>query len=146
MWTANIENGDSVNSKMSYWTDLKKSRRITAVQLTHPFFPRLYICLKNYDAYYYVKEAMAYPGQSTPNVLAEIIGAHDQENNIGIELKLTYEGNVQGRTYPLERFSYATSILMPGKKIEKTPSYTYSKKEENGEESVILTGSTELKL
>jgi hypothetical protein len=124
MWTANIENGDSLNSKMMYWTDLSKERKLTAVQLTHPHFAKLYICLKDYDRYYYVVEAMAYPGQPTPNVLAEIIGAHDLENKIGIELKLTYQGNVQGRTYPLEKFGYTTDILIPGMRVGKVPEYS----------------------
>jgi hypothetical protein len=126
---------------MMYWTDLSKERKLTAVQLTHPHFSKLYICLKDYDKYYYIKEAMAYPGQSTPNVLAEIIGAQDLENNIGIELRLTYQGNVQGKTYPLEKFAYTREILVPGKRMSKTPSYSAVEREEGKEDVVITKGS-----
>jgi hypothetical protein len=141
MWTANLSNGDSVNSKMMYWTDLSKERKLTAVQLTHPHFQKLYICLKDYDNYYYVVEAMAYPGQATPNVLAEIIGAQDLESGIGIEMKLTYQGNVQGSTYPLAKFKYTPAILIPGKRVEKVPSYSCIERGTNGEEVVISKGT-----
>lgn len=140
MWTANIENGDSVNSKMMYWTDLSKDRRLTAVQLTHPRFQKLYVCLKDYDFYYYVVEGMAYPGQEHPNVLAEIIGAQDLENKIGIELKLNYQGNVQGKTYPLDKFSYAPEILVPGKRVGEKPSYSCVETEADGAVKIIAKG------
>lgn len=114
MFTVNFEDGRTISSKKQYWTDLPKDSLISAVQLTHPHIPKLYICLADLDRYYYSQEAVAFMQSKTPSVVAEIIGGHDLNLGVGIEVRLSYTGNVVVRAYPLDKFKFSHEILRVG--------------------------------
>jgi len=121
MWLVNFEDGTSVSSKQIFWDKLPKEKRITGVQLSHPHLPKLYICLTDYDRYYFTQEAVAFYGASNGTVVAEVIGGHDLKLGVGIEVRLEYTGNITIKTYPVSRFKYSQSILYEGKGTRKPP-------------------------
>lgn len=127
MWLANLEDGRTISEHKSYWTDLKPETKMTGLQLIHPNLPKMFICLSNYDKYYFAREAIStLPSISgKPRIVAEIIGGHDSSLGIGIEVRLEMSGSVRVKTYPIARFKYAPTILHDGKR-NGTPGYAAS--------------------
>jgi len=126
VWLANFEDGRSVGGVNVNWTDLPKDKRITGVQLVQPNFPKLFVCLKNYDKYFFAQEAMAMllARQGTPT--AEILGGMVDSLGVCTEVRLEMTGNLKIRTYPISEFIYAKEILHAGKvngkaRVETTP-------------------------
>jgi hypothetical protein len=115
MWLANFEGGLAISSKRSFWDRLPREKRMTGVQLSHPYLPKLFVCLSDLDRYYYTQEAVAFlQGGQSATVVAEIIGGHDLKLGVGVEVRLSYTGSVSIRTYPLERYKYSPKILYDG--------------------------------
>ena len=120
MWLANFEDGNAVSSKNTYWTQLKErsnGKLMTALQLSCPIFPELSLCLSDLDHYYFVVEAVSFIGGSKSGkeeVVAEIIGGHNNELGIGVELRLEYSGSVKPRVYNVSHYKYSQEILVPG--------------------------------
>lgn len=121
MWLANFEDGSSVTSKSCFWTQLRehhKGSKIAGVQLSHPHFQNLYLNLTDLDKYYFVTEAITFLNsetkQSGSQVVAEIIGGHNVELGVGIEVRLDYKGSVKSRVYKLENYKYSPEILVEG--------------------------------
>lgn len=123
MWLANFEDGSAVTSKQTFWTTLAAAKEgekklLTAIQLTHPHYPKLFIGLSNLDKYYFVTEAvqLIQSGQepSAPSVVAEIIGGVDTEFGIVTEIKLDYRGSVRNRIFPFSEYKYSHEILVDG--------------------------------
>jgi len=122
VWTANFEDGTSVNSKQKFWTQLPRDKKLSGLQLSHPLIPKMYLCLSGYDLYHFVQEAIAFLENPAPNVVAEIIGAHDCKLGVVVEVRLEYTGNVKITTYPVSKFKYSPEILYEGKTVEgRTP-------------------------
>jgi len=119
MWLANFLDGSSVSSKSTNWTELPKDKKLTGVQLSHPLFPKLYLCLGDLDKYYFAKESLAFFGSEQGTVVAEIAGGHDLRLGIGIEMRLEYTGSVVTKVYPLSEFKYSPDILHEGKGTKK---------------------------
>jgi len=115
VWLANLESGEGVSSKLVHWTSLSKEKKIVGLQLFHPHFQTLYLSLKYMDFFYYTKEAIAsIQDLANPTVIAEIIGGHDLTLNAGVEIRLDFKGTVKVYIYPLSKFKYDPSILIPG--------------------------------
>jgi len=119
MWLSNFENGTSISSKNVFWTQLKErsnGAKMTGLQLTSSLFPNLFLELSDLDRYYFVTEASAFiaEGVFRNEVLAEIIGGHNLELGIGIEIRLEYTGSAKSRIYKLERYKYSKDILVEG--------------------------------
>jgi hypothetical protein len=115
MWVANFEDGSSESSKKAFWTQLSREKRMSGLQLSHPYLPKLWLCLNGYDRYYFTQEAIASPsGTQTINIISEIIGAHDVKLGVGVEIRLARTGNVDVRTYPISIFKYSPEILYDG--------------------------------
>jgi hypothetical protein len=117
-WLANFEDGKSIGGAKCHWIDLPKDKRITGVQMVHPEFPKSFVCLQNYDFYYFVNEATAKVG-CQGEIVAEIIGGHDTALGVGTEVKMEMSGTMKIRTYPLETFMFDLSILHVGRKNGK---------------------------
>lgn len=118
MWLANFVDGSSVSSKSTFWTQLPKEKKISGLQLSHPHFAKLFLNLAGMDKYYFLAEAIALIPQngagSTPSVVAEVIGGHDIELGVGIEIRLDYTGNVRVRHYAIPLYRYSQEILFDG--------------------------------
>jgi hypothetical protein len=122
MWMANFEDGSSESSKKAFWTQLPRGKRMSGLQLSHPYLPKLWLCLNGYDKYYFTQEAIASPsGTQTISIIAEVIGAHDVKLGIGVEIRLARTGNVNVRTYPMSIFKYSPEILYDGNRGAKEP-------------------------
>lgn len=125
MWLANFEDGSAVHSKQTFWTKLSKdyeNKKLTAVQLSHPHFPKLFISLTNLDKYYFVTEAISFiqgGENSTPSIVAEVIGGFDTDLGVVTEIRLDYRGSVKSRLYPIGDFKYSQDILVDGVKSNK---------------------------
>lgn len=119
MWTANLEDGTSRCSLDCYWTSLPKDKRLTGVQLTHPKWcqkdrtPRLHLCLKGMDQYFFSRHAVAMMGGQVATE-AESIGGVDHTLGVITEIRLDHTGSVMVTTYPLSAFGYDQYILHPG--------------------------------
>lgn len=116
-WLANFEDGQSIGGSKCLWTDLPKNKRITGVQITHPDVPSLFVCLRNFDKFYFAYEAIANPGDRNGRVVAEILGGHDLALGIGTEIRMEMSGSVKVRTYPLSKFRFGPGSLHEGKKF-----------------------------
>jgi len=114
LWTANMEDGNAAGSASRNWTDLPKDKKLTGVQLVIPSMPKIYVCLKNYQKYYFVTEAMANPGDRKGKITAEIIGGHDISLGVGTEIRVEVTGAVRVSTYPLDKFKFSQDILRDG--------------------------------
>lgn len=115
MWLVNFEDGSSISSKRTFWDKMDKGKRISGLQLSHPHLPKLYICLTDQDKYYFAQEGLAFfQGPRTPTVVAEIIGGHDLQLGIGVEVRLSYTGNVGVKTYALSQYKLSPDILYDG--------------------------------
>jgi len=120
MWLANFEDGSSINSKSCFWTQLKdqsNGKKLTGVQLSHPLFPNLHLALTDLDRYYFVTEAIQFfpgSGPTAPTVVAEMIGGHNLELGVGVEMRLDYKGSVKSKIYKLEKFKHTQDILVEG--------------------------------
>jgi len=121
MWIANFSDGSAIDSKKAFWNKLPiNGRKMTGVQLTHPYLPRLYLCLNGYDKYYFTTEAIAIVnGTQSVNIIAEIIGAHDLKLGVAVEVRLARSGSVNVKTYPLNAFKYSPEILYDGNRDDK---------------------------
>jgi hypothetical protein len=120
MWVANFEDGSSVSSKKSFWNQLSREKKMAGIQLSHPYLPRLWLCLSGYDRYYYTQEAVVIlNGTQNVNVVAEIIGAHDLKLGVAVEVRLARTGNVNVRTYPVSIYKYALEILYDGNRDDR---------------------------
>lgn len=113
MFVVNFEDGSSTSSRRTAWLDLPKDKKIKSVQLMHPRYPNLYVLLKGHDKFYFMKEAVAQPGQQGV-VVAEIVGGHDNELGVGIEVRVELSGNVIVKHYDRNYFRYAKEILREG--------------------------------
>lgn len=124
MWTANFEDGTAISSKQTFWTKLpEEKKKLTAVQLSHPHFPKLYISLANLDRYYFVTEAISFiqGGEgSSSTIVAELIGGFDEQLGVVTEIRLDYRGTVKSRLYPISDFKYSKDILVNGVKGNKS--------------------------
>ena len=134
MWLANFENGNTVSSKNTFWTQLKERAngvRMTGLQLSSPLYPELSLCLSGLDRYYFCNEAVSiFGGPVSPegvvwdksknaissSVVAEIIGGHNLDLGIGVEIRLEYTGSVRTRVYAVEKYKYSKDILVDGSK------------------------------
>lgn len=120
MWLVNFADGSCTDSKKGFWNRLPRDKKIAAIQLSHIYLPRLYLCLGGYDRYYFTTEAIAaINGTQSVNVIAEIIGAHDLRLGVAVEVRLARSGNVSVRTYPVSIFKYSPEILYDGNRDEK---------------------------
>lgn len=119
MWLANFEDGSSVTSKQTFWTQLPKDKKLSGVQLSHPHLPKLFISLSGMDLYYFATEAICpLTDNGAATVVAEVIGGHDLEHGVATEIRLNYNGAVRVKTYPIESYKYSKDILIPGVKRE----------------------------
>lgn len=123
MWLSNYEDGTSIGEAPGkippvFWTDLPKDKKIIAIQMSHPELPMLYICLKNYDRYYFAREAVA-QHLKQGKVTAYILGAHDLTLGVGTEVRVETNGNVRVFTYPIGKFKYSPDILRDGHRVGK---------------------------
>lgn len=117
-WLANFEDGRSIGAAKCHWIDLPKDKKITGVQLVNPNSPKTFVCLRNYDRYYFAIEAVAAPGtQGQP--VAEILGGHNLDLGVGTEIRMEFSGSVKVRTYPLSIFKFTDEILRDGLKNGK---------------------------
>ena len=119
MWLANFEDGKTISSKHTFWTQLKEKAdgaMMTGLQLTSAASPNLDLCLSGLDRYYFVTEAITMLTDAQSHVVAEIIGGHNLELGVGVEIRLEYTGSVKTRIYPVEKFKYAKEILVDGSK------------------------------
>jgi len=121
MWLANFENGNTVSSKNTFWTQLKERAngvRMTGLQLSSPLYPELSLCLSGLDRYYFCNEGVSIFGGETvqSNIVAEIIGGHNLDLKIGVEIRLEYTGSVRTRVYAVEKYKYSKDILVDGSK------------------------------
>lgn len=114
MWLANFEDGTSVTSKETFWTQLRRDKKLTGLQLSHPHLPKLFISLTGMDAYYFVTEAVQLLNTGSTTVVAEIIGGHNTELGVATEIRLNYTGGVKVRSYPIKSYRYSKDILVPG--------------------------------
>jgi hypothetical protein len=115
MWLANFSDGSTKSSKQTFWNQLPKDSKMTGLQLSHPYLPKLWICLNGYDRYYFTQEAIAtMNGTQSVSVVAEIVGAHDLKLGVAVEVRLARTGNVNVRTYPISAFKYSPEILHDG--------------------------------
>lgn len=115
MWIADFADGsESVSEERMYWTDLPTDRKLSSLQLKHPYLPKLFVRLSHYDRYYFVKEGVASFGHQG-TVVAEAIGAHDLKLGVGVEVRLEYSGNLRVLTYPVKHFKNDSSILRNGR-------------------------------
>lgn len=120
MWLVNFADGSTTDSKKLFWNRLPRNKKISGIQLSHIYLPRLYLCLNGYDRYYFTTEAIAaMNGTQSVNVVAEIIGAHDLRLGVAIEVRLARTGNVNVRTYPVSIFKYSPEILYDGNRDDK---------------------------
>ncbi len=122
MWLANFEDGSSLSSKNTFWTQIPKDKRVSGVQLTHPHLPNLYVNLSSLDEYYFVNEAVSLlMGGSGSRIVAEIIGGHDAKLGVGVEVRLSYTGSINVRIFSWNKFRYSQDILVIGSRNGKMP-------------------------
>lgn len=123
MWLANFDDGTSIHSKRTFWDKVPPGKRMTGIQLSHPHLPKLYICLADLDKYYFTQEAIAFAQGNTPTVVAEIIGGHDLRLGVGLEVRLSYTGNVKITHYSLAGgYKFSPNILYDGNGNGRAPS------------------------
>jgi len=127
MWNANFEDGSSVNSKQIFWKALPRTKKLAGLQLTHNFFPKVFVSLTDYDRYYFAQEAVSVlGGSSEPTTVAQVIGAHNLRLGVGIEVRLSHTGNISVKTYSVESFKYSPEILREGVGVGEARSGTLS--------------------